>query len=668
MALSGSKVLAVGSYWELIVEWTATQNISANTSSVTAKLYWAAKPGVGYVSSSTSKSVSITIDGTQSGATATAGLSAGQKKLIHTYTKTVPHLADGSKTFAVSGTFDMQVTLSGTYYSSKTVSGSWALDSIARASSFTMTDKDIWAGEGATINISRASASFTHTVYYKFGGKTRTIATKTTAISVPFLTLLDDMNAIPNSTYGNGDMYVDTYSGTTLIGSVKMTFAIYVNSALPTINSFAVSENNAAINTLMGVGNYVQGHSRLQFSANASGKYNATISAYSITFNGFTSSLASWTYGTISKAGTLAAQLTVTDSRGFQSVTTINVVVIPYAAPTISSFLAKRRSGGSTIVDMSYVAVISALLVNSISKNIISAQLQYKLRTASTWTTIGTYTSTSLATTQSDISASLSYDFRVVVSDKLSIGIVAASSVSTASVLMDLAQFGIGVGKMWEQGALDVGGNAFFSAAVNVVGNLKAGSITATGNIQATTISTTNDANIGSAAVIGDATRITSSAGLTYVQTGYNLQDTNAELRICRWGSTTTSIKKLGIYADTVYISGEIENQGQILASLLNGFGNYSPSGGAFERASYWKDKNGVVHLGGLIKDGTNVGGTTLFNLPVGYRPVESGIFVAHTANSATAMRLNVNSSGAVQIGGTYTSWVSLAGISFKAA
>lgn len=647
MALSGNKLLAVGSYWYLLVEWTATQNVASNQSTVTARVYWQAKQGVGAVSSSASKDVSITIDGTKSSSTATAGLSAGQSKLLHTYVKTVTHGSDGLKNLAISATFDMAVNLSGTYYSSKTVSGSWALDSIARSSSFTMTDKDIWAGEGATVNITKASSSFTHTVYYKFGVNTRTIATKTTAVSVPFTTQLDDLNAIPNSDYGNGDMYVDTYDGTTLIGSRKITFVIYAPSSVaPSIGAFSVSDTNSVITSLMGTGNFVQGFSNLQFSMSASGKYGSTIASYTTSFNGYTSKSTSWNHGVISKAGNLTATLTVIDSRGMTTTQDLTITILPYSAPTISSFIANRNASVNTTVNMNYSIGFSPLLINSVAKNSISAQLQYKPRTSSTWSTTGTYTSASSSASQTGISASISYDFRIVVSDKLSSNIISMASISTASVLVDLAQNGVGFGKMWEKGAIDVSGNGYIDGSLDVTGKATVGTL---------------DTTTG---MFGGRVRLTVAGTDAYLQAGLSGSDTEATLRITRMMTTGTPIKRIVAYADSMYLSGEIENENRIAMNLINNFANYDKG---YNQASYWKDKNGVVHLTGLINTGTNTTGTVIATLPVGYRPKLNEIFSAFTGNASSSMRLNVDSTGVISFNGTYTSFIGLAGISFKA-
>ncbi|MBO0959568.1 hypothetical protein J1P26_07450 [Neobacillus sp. MM2021_6] len=55
----------------------------------------------------------------------------------------------------------------------------------------------------------------------------------------------------------------------------------------------------------------------------------------------------------------------------------------------------------------------------------------------------------------------------------------------------------------------------------------------------------------------------------------------------------------------------------EIDASLQNGWQNAYGD----QKARYWKDVFGMVHVNGRIKLGTRTDGTTVFTLPAGYRP-----------------------------------------------
>ncbi|UPI13336.1 hypothetical protein [Bacillus phage SBSphiJ7] len=166
MALSGTISTSVRTHWKLSVSWSATQSISNNTSTITAKMYWEAVDGYGAIYSDVSKSGSIYIDGTWynfSGA-GLARLSPNQKKLIATKSKTVKHNADGTKSFSLGGWFDPDVDLGGHQGKISLSNKTFTLNTIPRKSTMS-SGGDFTAGSDRTISISRASSSFSHKLY-----------------------------------------------------------------------------------------------------------------------------------------------------------------------------------------------------------------------------------------------------------------------------------------------------------------------------------------------------------------------------------------------------------------------------------------------------------------------------------------------------------------------
>lgn len=161
MALSGSFGKDFGAYWRLQGDWSATQNESANTSTVTLKTYLIADSAI-YGSSTNSGS--STIEGTVDSFSTTPGTSAGSKRLLQTQTKTITHNSDGTfPDLDLAIEYDVNVTLSGTYYGNISASTSVALNTIPRES--TLTSGQSWtAGSDATVAIKRNSTSFKHEV------------------------------------------------------------------------------------------------------------------------------------------------------------------------------------------------------------------------------------------------------------------------------------------------------------------------------------------------------------------------------------------------------------------------------------------------------------------------------------------------------------------------
>jgi len=101
-----------------------------------------------------------------------------------------------------------------------------------------------------------------------------------------------------------------------------------------------------------------------------------------------------------------------------------------------------------------------------------------------------------------------------------------------------------------------------------------------------------------------------------------------------------------------------------VTPTLLNSWVDF---GGAFATAQYRKDSFGVVHLKGLIKDGTTTSATVLFTLPTGHRPTLQRVFVTSTSTAGTSARVDVEADGDVSIQSGSATYLSLDGISFLA-
>lgn len=108
-------------------------------------------------------------------------------------------------------------------------------------------------------------------------------------------------------------------------------------------------------------------------------------------------------------------------------------------------------------------------------------------------------------------------------------------------------------------------------------------------------------------------------------------------------------------------------------ADLMNNWLNYGSGWSSFE---YAKDTSGTVFLKGLIKDGTLTGSgdSTVFRLPVGYRPTETRLFTISYWDAAAPTqlkhgRVDVEPDGDIRLRGlTSNDWVSLEQLAFAAA
>ncbi|MCP3744262.1 hypothetical protein [Paenibacillus sp. A3M_27_13] len=94
------------------------------------------------------------------------------------------------------------------------------------------------------------------------------------------------------------------------------------------------------------------------------------------------------------------------------------------------------------------------------------------------------------------------------------------------------------------------------------------------------------------------------------------------------------------------------DNPAWIIPTLVNGW--VSVVGGAPYTASYYKDSLGIVHMRGWVTGGVTAQATTIFTLPVGYRPKQRGMFVVYdTGGAGTTLKfatISVNLDGRVTV------------------
>ena len=447
MAASGTIQEAIRTGYRLQIAWSVgSQSVANNTSSVTVKVQLVSTGSSYTINSSATKNGSVTINGTKYSFTFTASLSGNQTKTLYTKTVTVAHASNGTKTCSFSATCGINVTLSGTYYGNVTASGSGTFDTIARASSISSVTSSVSVNgtNAVTVNITRASSSFTHTVVFSFGSYSKT--TNDVGTSTSYAIPTSWLNAIPSATSGTAKVTVTTYSGSTKIGSaVSKNFSVTVPATVvPTIGNVAVVDTTTNQTTF---GNMVQSKSKPKFTITASGALGSTIKAYKTVYEGKTYTGATPTASAITKSGTASATITVTDSRGRTATATKTWTVVAYSAPKIISFQGFRcLADGTENYEGTHVKAAINFSISPVnSKNVASYTVDYKLQTATTWTAL---TSGSVyALNDSIISATgafgvdNSFDIRLTVKDSFAT-VTSIFEIPTAFTLLDFNKSG----------------------------------------------------------------------------------------------------------------------------------------------------------------------------------------------------------------------------------
>lgn len=401
--------------------------------------------------------LTITINGGSAIEHPAINIGTGSSQLIFAHDYNVPHNSDGTKTVGIK----ISVALNTGGYGSSMVAFDLPLSNIPRASD--VSDATGTIGSAMTINISRKNSAFTHTVKYSFGSKSGTIATGV-GTSCSWTPPADLATVIPNATSGIGGITVDTYSGSTKIGSKSAQLTLNVPSSMtPKLGSITLTDSNTAVKNLLNTANTfaeIVSDIKVAFN-NATGVQGSTITDYhaEIVNKNQSTSDNNGNLGLMKWNGSAQVKAWVVDSRGRSSnAVTTNITVLEYFLPTLT-FTAVRgdTNQSSDKIVVSRTAKIAPLKIGNVQKN--SFKLSFK--TAPFGTT--TYTSdtgagvndkvtntltNSKATLSGTFDIGKSYEVYGVLEDALtSSGTVKAPPVSPEKMVMGMAETAVSFGK-----------------------------------------------------------------------------------------------------------------------------------------------------------------------------------------------------------------------------
>ena len=311
---------------------------------------------------------------------------------VQTTTHTVTHNSDGQKTITISCRWNN----SSASYQGATSSKTVTLTTIPRASSMSFTTSQTM-GTSYTFTISRASSSFTHTITWSFGGSSGTAVSSTSSTTPSFTPAIATFAPkCTNATSATITYTLNTYSGSTLIGSKSYTATLAVPSSVVPSVSLAVSAVNP-FNSL-----YLQGKSSVKLTAtgSVSSDHGATIRSYSFQVlnsastavssgsSSTSSTSATHTSGVLTGSGTHTCKVTITDSRGRTATATKTITVTAYSKPVWGTVSAYRcDANGDNKEDGAYIALTAIDSYSAISGDRLTLTYQYKASTASSYST-----------------------------------------------------------------------------------------------------------------------------------------------------------------------------------------------------------------------------------------------------------------------------------------
>lgn len=347
---------------------------------------------------------------------------------------TIKHDDDGNKSIGFS--FSVSSINQSYLPGSASESGSMALSFIARASqpscvTYPNHTQNVGSfGDTISIHMNRKNSKFTHTVRYAFGNLSGTCidadtGNAATAIANGFKWKIPEsfMNLIPATTSGSGTIYVDTYNGSTKVGTKYCGFTATVAASVKPTCSIQVLDNTG-INDIYG--NLVKGLSKLYVKTTGTPAYNSPIQSYNVSANGVRYTAAEIVTGVLTKSGTTTVTATVMDKRGRTSASaSASFTVLDYNAPAVTRMsIVRCNADGTANKRGAYCKVTFSALITSLnSKNTAMYKVLYKKTSESSYTEVtmsdltGSYSANNAAYIFSASTGS-SYDVVVTATDR----------------------------------------------------------------------------------------------------------------------------------------------------------------------------------------------------------------------------------------------------------
>ena len=401
--------------------------------------------------------LTVTINGVSATEHPAINIGTGSSQLIFNHDYNVPHNSDGTKTVGIK----ISVGLNAAGYGSSMVAFDLPLSNIPRASDVSAVTGTI--GSAMTININRKNSAFKHTVKYNFGALSGTIATNVDT-SVSWTPPLSLATAMPNRTSDWGVITVETYNGSSKIGSATSRLTLKVpDSVKPTLGSITLTDGNTAVKNLLNTANtFAEIVSDIKVAFNsATGVQGSTIAGYhaEIVNKNQSTNTNNGNLGLMNWNGSAQVKAWVVDSRGRSSnVVTTNITVLEYFLPTLT-FTAVRgdTNQSSDKIVVSRTAKIAPLTIGNVQKN--SFKLSFKTApfgsttyTADTGAGVNDKVTNTLTNSKATLSGTFdigkSYEVYGVLEDALtSSGTVKAPPVSPEKMVMGMAETAVSFGK-----------------------------------------------------------------------------------------------------------------------------------------------------------------------------------------------------------------------------
>ena len=638
---SGNFSSNTGTNLNLYITWSSTTNVGTNTSSVTVNVYSRSYT----INGSALADSYVTVNGNTK---SLAGISLSQSvsnltdKLLTTYTVSVPHNPDGTKSITIKANIEFNGTVSGKYLSDITASKTVDLDTIPRSSSLSV-PTSVNTGSSLTSTITPSSSSFAHKIAFIIDGSVKYTSgfinpgTNTFAYTIPH-------SWLPSATSKQMTVRLYTYtstSATTAIAQTDQTLTVNVPTNIrPTVSTLTAT----IVDGLSGY--YVEGKSKVKLTATATAGSGSSLSSY--VFSGanisgnatsLTSTSATITSSVIKTDGTVIYSVVAKDARpGRESdPKTTSITVYPYAQPQITSITAQRCLADGTVDSNGTYAKVTVKTsyssVNGANKRVLTLYSSKDNYASGTVVLAATNTdNTYTGVYSSGFTATSSYTIRAVITDSYNTGTTIQKSavLKVAERTINIAKYGNGVSigglstviSDTASGLFEVNWNTKITGNTDVVGG-----ITTTANIG--NVSDYNTSNFGIYCKWADSSNhdllVRGADGLTTA---------------LGWVGSDTYQTKLDIRPKQVSIRGETTIQGFRVPEIQRGSVDITPSAANTPTSkiiAYPKAFSDVPIV--IPSPLTSVPGTTILGTSVnGISTTQASIYLTRTNTVTTTI------------------------------
>ena len=607
----------------------------------------------------------------------------GSSKSLGSVEFTFSHDDDGSATRTIniwSGS-TIGIVYNDLYLGSLDASFTETFEKIPRMSQIASVSGGRRLGSEVTVTLDKKVESFTHQVWYKAWGSDWIDLGSGLGTTIKFTPAVEHAARNINAVTGTLDLCIRTYDGTNQIGSDVYKYGYDIGlptGTQPKLAGIELTDKAKATKDIVGKNIFVQTFSEMVCKfLGFEGTYGSTLKGYYAEVVGQKNVITKdgAAFNIFKNHGNFEVRAYITDSRGLTSnVVTVPIQVLQYFAPVID-FSVVRSGGDLQTLTVRRNIRIAPLIVNGVQKNTMKLKFQVKPANDGyfqdnagggiTSSTVHTLTNSN-ADLVGKFSAASSWEVHGIISDAYTEAKFTAPIVGPERVVMCKAPAGVGINKVWERGALDVGGDIYSNGELVQVGKLtqpngKSLKITGSANdFMKTGLYYSH--NMGD---LPDGLNMYQKYG--YLQVNTHPDDASFALQIYIPHNTDIMfMRRKTNYGWQKWVQFTPSDSSTTLkwtdAALTSGWRNTIDYGAV----QFSKSVDGTVYFHGTARGGNTTRETVIFTLPEGYRPGKQ-LYLSALNNSYGVAILSIQPDGAVVVKSNVDSqWLNFDNISFR--